>query len=258
TLEAGTYISTGLLTAYGKNRGGNIKLTANGDIFTSSIRTFSAVANGGGKGGNISIVSTNGSINTTNNDSYGNNGTSLYTAGLNGNSGSVTLEAYDDIITNEIRTASDNNGNGGIVKLTSQTGKIDTKGHRVYSYSNTGNAGRVVLNAYSGITVGEINAYAFVKAGEVRLQANQDISTKLIFASSQSNDGNKISITSVYVGMVVGSLLMLVVILSRVISLLLQLRVMLVRSLLRLVVILKLGRSLLIHLMALARVAILV
>jgi hypothetical protein len=370
TLEAGTFITTGLLTAYGKNRGGNIKLTANGDIFTSSIRTFSAVSNGRGKGGNISIVSTNGSINTTNNDSYGNNGTSLYTAGLNGNSGSVTLEAYGDIITNEIKTASDNNGNGGNVKLTSLTGtintsgklittsaagnagtvtlksvadikvgdivsnssaagdvifnggavtltatdgnieagyitsgsntgnaknviisakglttdgvttvrnikvgdisansstgvgvigsggnvglyasgnaesgnittasnagnagnvrveavgnivtnglqsnsgsgnggnikliskagKVDTNGEQISTYSNSSNAGNVNLNAYLGINVGEINAYALVKAGEVRLQTNQDISTKLIYASSRSSDGNKISITSV-------------------------------------------------------------
>jgi predicted chitinase len=54
----------------------------------------------------------------------------------------------------------------------------------------------VILNAYSGITVGEINANA-VSGGEVKLQANQDISTKFIYASSRSGSGNKISITSV-------------------------------------------------------------
>jgi len=119
TLTAGTTINAGFMTAYGKNRGGNVKLTANGDIFTSSIRTFSA----SGKGGNISIVSTNGSIKATNIDPYDSNGTSLYTIGLDGNGGSVTLEAYSDIVTNSILTASYNSGNAGAVKLTSQNGR---------------------------------------------------------------------------------------------------------------------------------------
>jgi hypothetical protein len=159
TLEAGTYITTGLLTAYGKQRGGNIKLTANGDIFTSSIRTFSAVADGTGKGGNISIVSKNGNINTTNNDSYGNVGTSLYTIGLNGNSGSVILKAYGDITTNNIDSASSSNGVGGIVKLTSQNGKIDTKGGLISTTSFAGgNAGTVTLKAVNDIKTGDIDA----------------------------------------------------------------------------------------------------
>ncbi len=192
TLEAGTYITTGLLTAYGKNRGGNIKLTANGDIFTSSIRTFSAVANGGGKGGNISIVSTNGSINTTNNDSYGSNGTSLYTVGLNGNSGSVILEAYGDIITNEINTASYIDGNGGNVTLKSKAGKVDTNGKNIYTSSPKGIAGNVTISVGKDINIGDISAGvndsgdAIGQGGKVSLKGFGNITAGNITTASQS------------------------------------------------------------------------
>ncbi len=192
TLEAGTYITTGLLTAYGKNRGGNIKLTANGDIFTSSIRTFSAVANGGGKGGNISIVSTNGSINTTNNDSYGSNGTSLYTVGLNGNSGSVILEAYGDIITNEINTASYIDGNGGNVTLKSKVGKVDTNGKNIYTSSPKGIAGNVSISVEKDINIGDVSAGvndagdAIGQGGKVLLKGFGNITAGNITTASQS------------------------------------------------------------------------
>jgi predicted chitinase len=172
TLTAGTTINAGFMTTFGKNRGGNVKLTANGDIFTSSIRTFSA----SGKGGNISIVSTNGSIKATNIDPYDSNGTSLYTIGLDGNGGSVTLEAYGDIITNEIITTSANNGNGGTVKLTSQTGRI-THGGQILTHANNGNAGNVTLKSVADIKVGDIVSNSRAGVGVVTNGGNIAIAT---------------------------------------------------------------------------------
>jgi len=192
TLTAGTTINAGFMTAYGKNRGGNVKLTANGDIFTSSIRTFSA----SGKGGNISIVSTNGSIKATNIDPYDSNGTSLYTIGLDGNGGSVTLEAYSDIVTNSILTASYNSGNAGAVKLTSQNGEIYTS--KILTFANQGKAGNVILKSVEDIKVGDIIAKSsgettdpslIWNGGAVNITSSGNIETGSITTTSLTGAG---------------------------------------------------------------------
>ena len=99
-----------MIRSDGLLHGGKVKLSAKGDIFTSSILSSSNVV-----AGNISVVSTVGSINADYIDSSG------YAGG-----GAVTLTATDgDIQSEYIDTSAANTGN---VKITaggsSDTGEI--------------------------------------------------------------------------------------------------------------------------------------
>jgi hypothetical protein len=207
-ISANSSTSVGVLGS-----GGNVGLYASGDVESGNITTSSNAGNAGyikiaagslteldknikvgnldaggdvAKTGDVVLLRASGSIESGN----------ITTTAIAGNAGNVRVESVGDIVTNGLQ-ANSGNGNGGNIKLISKAGKIDTKGEHISTYSNNSNAGNVNLNASLGITVGEINAYASVKAGEVILQANQDISTQSIYAGSFSGNGNKISITSV-------------------------------------------------------------
>jgi len=149
-------ITVGLIDAgaNGDGNGGNVKLSAKGDILTSAIATNS---NGNGKSGNVSLVSSSGNIKTTN-DSPDTSDRYIYAAANGGNAGSITVNAFGDIVTNSIQ-ANSNGGVGGTVKLTSQMGKINTNGGLISTTSLTGgNAGTITLNSAKDIKVGNIFA----------------------------------------------------------------------------------------------------
>ncbi len=222
TLKAGTTINAGFLTSAGTIRGGNINILANGDIVASALRSFSN-ENTGGK---IDVVSTSGSINIS---------TYVSSFGLGGRGGAITMTAYGDIISNDIHADSSQIGNGAKVELTSQTGRIDTNGYQI-SATNTGNAGSVILKAYQDIVVGDIAAFSVStgnggkveltsqtgridtsgkqietsanagNAGNVVLNAYQDIAMGEIDAYSIIGNGGRAELTSQQQGIKVGNI----------------------------------------------------
>lgn len=129
------------------NIGGNIRLSANGNITTGKVSVYGRGQSGTqGGGGIINFTSTNGSINTgefyQNTLSYG----SLSLSFAPENGGSITLIADRDNITTgnfNLRAIQ----NGGTIALRSggtiNIGTIDTTGDRA--------AGKVTLQADSGI-----------------------------------------------------------------------------------------------------------
>ncbi|MGK7923381.1 MAG: CHAT domain-containing protein [Trichodesmium sp.] len=133
--------------------GGDIKVTAKGDItvteslFTASIERSAANE----QSGNITLESTEGSINTT--------ATNLNSSSINGNAGDVELSASGDINTANI-SASSENGNGGNITIASENGSVDTTGGFISSYSNNATAGNVELSASGDIKTRDINTYS--------------------------------------------------------------------------------------------------
>jgi filamentous hemagglutinin family protein len=129
---------------------GSVRLEATREIVTGTIQTF---ADEGTtlNAGNITIISQNGSIDTS--------GGVLAAGAFNGNGGTVTLEAFGNITTAGIRSYSvGNSGIGGDIILTSRTGTIDvsklgsnpiTNGNELdlYSDSINGNSGSITLTA---------------------------------------------------------------------------------------------------------------
>ncbi|MDG3495980.1 hypothetical protein FEV09_15645, partial [Pseudanabaena catenata USMAC16] len=194
TLKAGTTINAGFLTAAGTIRGGNINISAIGDIVASTLRSFS-IENTGGK---IDVVSTSGGINI---NAY------VSSYGLGGKGGAITMSAYGDIISNDIHADSSQIGNGAKVELTSQTGRIDTNGYQI-SATNTGNAGSVILKAYQDIVVGDIAAYSVSSGngGKVELTSQTgriDTSGKQIATSASNGNAGKV-ILNAYLDIAVG------------------------------------------------------
>jgi CHAT domain-containing protein len=196
-LQANTIV-VGALDAgvRGGGNGGNVNVSAKGDIFTSGLFTHST---GNGKSGNIKLFSSGGNINTTNSSFELPDDVYIYASGNDENAGSISLKAFGDIISNGIYAHS-RFGNGNTISLLSQTGKIDTKGHRVYSYSNTGNAGRVVLNAYSDIIVGGISSWSeSMNAGSIQVvssEGNIDFGQSSLQANSLQKNAANITLTA--------------------------------------------------------------
>ncbi|OYQ65449.1 hypothetical protein B9G53_07150 [Pseudanabaena sp. SR411] len=184
------------MNASGNENGGNINLSANGDIQTLGIRSTSY-----GKAGNITLVSTQGKINTTNNTVIPDNSIYISAIGANGNGGSVILSAYGDIVTNDIYAESYAGGVGGSIKLTSETGKIDTNGKQISTYANNGKAGNVTLKSVEDIKVGDIVANSRMggdivgNGGVVKLTSTSgNIESGSITTSSQNGAAGNVTI----------------------------------------------------------------
>ncbi|MGD1808771.1 proprotein convertase P-domain-containing protein, partial [Dapis sp. BLCC M126] len=148
-LKADNNIITGLINSSGQQNGGNINLNAiSGNIDTFSLDTSSLDGNGGnveikavgdittaeiitdagkfeeftaqggsGNAGSINIESTEGSIDTT--------ATSVFARSVSGNGGAISLDAGDYITTAEVYSASQQ-GDGGDIAISAQTGDINT------------------------------------------------------------------------------------------------------------------------------------
>ncbi|MBW4450817.1 MAG: filamentous hemagglutinin N-terminal domain-containing protein [Spirirestis rafaelensis WJT71-NPBG6] len=167
TLQARNDITTNdnistLITDGGVGNGGNISLTSTqGAINTTFIRD-----GGVGNGGNISLTSTQGAINTT---------AGKLNAGNSGNGGAITLNGYNDITTGNLSSyvETDGKGNGGDISLTSTQGAIDTTSGLIGSYSDfDGTAGNVTLNAAGNITPGNIQSGP---GGDINFISNADV-----------------------------------------------------------------------------------
>ncbi|MBW4495390.1 MAG: CHAT domain-containing protein [Oscillatoria princeps RMCB-10] len=158
--------------------GGNVTLTAEQDIITGEILSASgeilslgtdewgteqfSSKGGTGTGGNITLESRSGAIDTS--------GGNLSAYSLESDGGSVTLSAFGNIKTGEIRSSSGfysstaytwlgtGSGSGGNIALNNSAGGIDTATGRLNSSSKQGNGGSVTLTASGDIQTGDVSS----------------------------------------------------------------------------------------------------
>jgi filamentous hemagglutinin family protein len=150
----------------GTGNAGSVKLQALGDITTGQIDS-----SGKQKGGDISLNSRGGAINTA-------AGILNAAGGVTG--GNITLSALSDIATGQITTFNSGvSGNSGNISVTSSNGNINTTAGALITTSALGTGGNITLKASTGsITTAQINAFSFVsKGGEINLTANENITT---------------------------------------------------------------------------------
>ncbi len=144
-----------ILTAgSGNGNGGDIILSATGNIFTDAIRSFVSLG-ATGNGGDIILISENGAIDTSGGD--------VTSVARRGNAGNVLMNAFGNITTANIKSFVANTGqtglgNGGNIVLSSTTGAIDTTGGILFSSTDSGNGGRVSLTAAGNIFTGSIQS----------------------------------------------------------------------------------------------------
>jgi filamentous hemagglutinin family protein len=134
-------------------RGGNITLSAYGDITTADL-----LANGRVNPGNIQLTSQTGTINTQKG----------FVQAAFGDKGTITLSAFNDILTDRI-SAGSVIGNGGPISLSSTSGSIILTGG-LSSTSVIGNGGTISLSARNGAILGSsvvLNTFAVSESGEM-------------------------------------------------------------------------------------------
>lgn len=209
----------------GNERGGDIKIEASGNITTDSVGSFIGIQGlQKGDGGNITITSINGKI-----DTKGKLG-SFTPGGKNQDnsfktSGDISLKAKEDItIANEIASrildsSPEYQGNAGRVQIISETGNIElnAKGalssdliKEITSSTPNGTGGNIELNAPLGqiTTTGwTINAKSGDGvAGNITLTAADNIQSPNIKASNQViNDSNSAPINTIRLQSLQGS-----------------------------------------------------
>jgi len=189
------------------------------DTANASIDASVGVS-GSGNGGQISLTSTNGSIDTSSGDILavtpdGMGGTVALEAGGNiivksigsyvnptGDAGAITLQAGGNIITTGrlgqngegTLISSTRTGNGGQISLTSTNGSIDTSSGEIRAFSIDGNGGAIALSAADEISTAEIKASATSgDGGTISFSGAGDINTAEIDASSVSGNGGTIT-----------------------------------------------------------------
>ncbi|MFN6461157.1 MAG: CHAT domain-containing protein [Nostoc sp. DedVER02] len=181
------------------SNGGTVNISALGNVKTGYIN--SSADNGSnpipanGNGGNITITSNSGTIQT---------GFIAADSDL-GNGGTVNISAPGDIKTGFITSFSDpypinvlGIGNGGNISVSSSGGSITTDELKSYSVGVGSTAGNVSLNAANSITAGFVRAQANDNGGiggTVTFTAGSNINTGAIRSFAGANAGN-ISITS--------------------------------------------------------------
>ncbi|MEQ9549163.1 MAG: CHAT domain-containing protein [Coleofasciculus sp. G3-WIS-01] len=243
TATTGTIVFDSIDTSVNTGNAGSVILQASGNITTienfivdlvdpnnipvvtdkadASINASVSVY-GNGNGGEISLISTNGSINTSSGDILsvtpdGTGGAVELQAGGDvtvksigsyvnptGNAGSITLQAGGNITTTGrlgrngegTLISSTKTGNGGQISLTSTTGSIDTRSGEIRAFAITGNGGAIALSAADEINTAEINASATSGDGGTISFSGASINTTEIDASSVSGNGGTVSFSA--------------------------------------------------------------
>ncbi|MDX2240739.1 MAG: CHAT domain-containing protein [Leptolyngbyaceae cyanobacterium bins.302] len=187
-------------------RAGDVEITAKGDIITSNILVPHT---NNGIGGNIILISEQGSVDTTlgtNNVSFGQPGVSSISTG-NGNggvpsttvAGKVEIRASKDIRIGNINATGQISG--GDIILESSSGTINTStGLLSSSATGTGKSGTITLISQGNTTTGNISsASRNGSGGNIILQSlNGQVDTRggLIDSNSRSSDAGNITITA--------------------------------------------------------------
>ncbi|WP_354635594.1 CHAT domain-containing protein [Planktothricoides raciborskii] len=192
---------------------GHINLNASSDIRTGFV-VSSAGSAASSQGGDITITSHNGAINTTVGDLsaeaqidptddvsvletasiFENNSANLSAYSRGGTGGNVSLSAPGDITTSHI-SAFGPQGTGN-VDLTSNNGAINTGA--ILSFSQAGNAGNVTLEAANDINTSHISAWGNQQGGNIAIESggNFDIGEATIHSFSQESNAGDVQITT--------------------------------------------------------------
>ena len=171
--------------------GGAIALTALGNITTGGMNSE---AGGTGNGGNITLRTIAGAIDTTSGviaSQIRNN------SGGTGRGGSISFTAQGDIQTASL-DASAEQGNSGNIQLDSTNGEINTTKGTLYTDSRNGNGGAINLKADNGnintkILNSSSQSFSSSNAGDggtINLKANGNINTGSLFSASYSDSGS--------------------------------------------------------------------
>ncbi len=171
--------TAGLLnSASTQGNGGNIFLSANGNIYTADISSVSNFF----QGGEINFTSNNGEIDTT--------AGFLSSYSIEGNGGDITLMAIDQITTGEVE-ASSLFRNSGRISIISTQGGIDTTGGSLSTFSHLGSTSSIHLEAQNEITTGNIETFGSFSAGDIILKTRASISTANSWIRSTTTGSGK-------------------------------------------------------------------
>ncbi|MGD1714289.1 proprotein convertase P-domain-containing protein, partial [Dapis sp. BLCC M172] len=188
------------LDAYApEGTGGNVTLTAKGDITTYEISSY-----GGNSSGNVNIISTEGNIKTDVifstgvNESGGNisiqtqeegniNINHIATYSTNGTGGEVNLDSIGNVIINNI--ASFGEQQSGNISISSES-EINTA--NLTTQSDAGPSGNIFVNGRN-IATGNLRSLGRTAAGKIQVQANDgSIRTADIESSSTAGEAGGI------------------------------------------------------------------
>lgn len=171
-----------LLAESSNGAGGDITITASGDIADITTGNITTIANNTGAGGDITIT-TPDSINTV--------GGSLVSIGAT-TGGNISLKAGSDIDTAdiEILLVSGFIQDSGSIALTSTGGDVDTSAGALISSAENGNGGDITLDAVIGdLTLGTVDARSLNgEGGQLTFTTGQDIT--LATGSVSTNNNN--------------------------------------------------------------------
>ncbi|MEB3343763.1 CHAT domain-containing protein [Okeania sp.] len=178
--------SRGELSSFSElGNAGSVKITSSGNLTTGSIDSR---ANSSGQGGNITLESMNGNIDTS-------SGFLSSFSGLR-NAGHINITSNLDITTGNIDSRSDDNGNGGNIALQSTKGNIDTSNGDLISSSFNGNAGSVSITATQGnIQANNISSFAGAEFEDQEESSSVIASDSEAISNNESGMGNGGDIT---------------------------------------------------------------
>ncbi|MGD1714570.1 beta strand repeat-containing protein, partial [Dapis sp. BLCC M172] len=178
-------------TAAVSGNAGSITVKAFGDIKTESIQSSTFA----GEGGDITIESTGGSIDTTG----AARDAGIFSTSTRGNAGNVNVKSNGNLITGNIDSNSEN-GRGGSITLESTEGNIDTSLGELGSFSDTGDAGNVKIKSFSDLKTGKINSVTIAgTGGDITLEStggSVDTTIGEIFSAATDGNAGNVAITS--------------------------------------------------------------
>ncbi|WP_426587025.1 CHAT domain-containing protein [Dapis sp. BLCC M229] len=166
TLQAKTDITTNTISSHGQQQGGQITITSETGNIDTSNGEFLANYSGGGDGGDVTINAPQGNITTSNIYSF-----------ADGDGGQITLNAGNNINITEksnIISASEppetegENGSAGVGRggdiILEAGNNINTQTARIYSGADNGDTGTIDIIALFAIETGQIDlASGFVR-----------------------------------------------------------------------------------------------
>ncbi|MBD2136260.1 hypothetical protein H6F32_01375 [Anabaena sp. FACHB-1237] len=183
-LNAKNITTTMLISASNNGNGGAININAVDNI---KVGTIYSEAAGIGNGGNITLISNNGSIDTSDGVVTSQ---IINNSGGSGNGGSISFSAKNDITTGTLNSGAET-GNSGSIQLNSTGGNININ-NILYSDSQQGNGGNIALNAKNITTTMLISASNNGNGGAININAVDNIKVGTIYseAAGIGNGGN--------------------------------------------------------------------
>ncbi|WP_414552321.1 CHAT domain-containing protein [Anabaena sp. CCY 0017] len=162
--------------------GGSVVLRATGDITTANIDVYADSPENPFNSGDITIISTNGKIDTTSGGLAANAST--------GNPGNIYLEALGDVLASRLESfiVADGGGNAGNITIISKEGNVDLRGISTIPDS-LGFPNRFGILSNSG------SGNPSEPPGNINIQAKGDVFTGRIIAFG-NNFSQSINITS--------------------------------------------------------------